>query len=86
MILTYGDFLHPFSVSLNGKNLQIRLFNLITIKEYHSSLLRMPIKTNYLSENVSTYLKYFSLLACWKNKKKNQFIELIWLLIMIFFF
>ena len=53
MVLTYGDFLHPFSVSLNGEKLQIRLFNLITIKEYHSSLLRMPIKTNYLSENLS---------------------------------
>ena len=71
MILTYGDFLHPFSVSLKGKKLQIRLFNLFAIKEYDSSLLRMPIKTNYLSENLSTYLKYFSLLAYWKNKKKN---------------
>ena len=40
MVLTYGDFLHPFSVSLNGEKLQIRLFNLITIKEYHSSLLQ----------------------------------------------
>ena len=71
MVLSYGDFLYPFSVSLNGKVLQIRLFNLITIKEYKSSSLRLPIKTNYLSEHISTYFKYFSLLACWKNKKKK---------------
>ena len=71
MILTYGDLLFPFSVSINGKKLQIRLLNLITIKEYKPSSLRMPIRTNYLSESLSTYFKYFSLLACWKNKKKK---------------
>ena len=74
MILTNSDFLYPFTVSINNKKLQIRLFNLITVKEYNSSSLRMPIRTNYLSESLSIYFKYFSLLAFWKNKKKNRYI------------
>ena len=71
MILTYGDLLHPYSVVIKNDELQIRLFNLIPIKEYSPTSLRMPIRTNYLTEDIYTYFKYFSLLACWKNKKKK---------------
>ena len=71
MFLTNGDFLYPFTVSINNKKLQIRLFNLITVKEYNSSSLRIPIRTNYLSESLPTYFKYFSLLACWKKIRKK---------------
>ena len=71
MVLSYGDLLHPYSLVIKNGVLRIRLFNLITIKEYKPTSLRMPIKTNYLTENISTYFKYFSLLACWKNKAKK---------------
>ena len=71
MILTYGDLLHPYSVVIKNNELQIRLFNLIPIRKYSSTSIKMPIRTNYLAEDIFTYFKYFSLLACWKNKKRK---------------
>lgn len=68
-IISYGDLLYPYFTIIKNDLIKIKLFGLITVKTFQIKNLKSPIRTNYLSENLSTYLKYFSLLVCWKNKK-----------------
>ena len=71
MILSRGDLLYPFFTVINNDELQIRLLGFITVKKMKLSNLGNPYRTSYKTENIMTYLKYFSVLACWKNKLKK---------------
>ena len=71
MILSRGDLLYPFFTVIKKNELQIRLLGFITVKKMKLSTLCNPYRTNYKTENIVTYLKYFSILACWKNKVKK---------------
>ena len=71
MILSRGDLLYPFFTVIKNDELLIRLFGFITVKRLKLINLSNPYKTSYKTESFMTYLKYFSLLVCWKNKLKK---------------
>ena len=71
MILSRGDLLYPFFTVIKNDELQIRLLGFIPVKKMKLSTLCNPYRTNYKTEKIFTYLKYFSILACWKNKIKK---------------
>ena len=71
MILSRGDLLYPFFTVLKNDELEVRLLGFIPVTKYKLINLTNPYRTNYKTENIITYLKYFSLLACWKNKVKK---------------
>lgn len=71
MVLSRGDLLYPFFTVIKNDELLIRLLGFITVKKLKLINLGNPYRTSYRTENFVTYLKYFSLLVCWKNKLKK---------------
>ena len=71
MILSQGHLFYPFFTRLKDDEIQVCLFGFIPIKKIKLITLNHPIRTNYKLESFSTYLKYFSLLVCWKRKLKK---------------
>ena len=86
MILTYGDLLHPYSVVIKNNELQIRLFNLIPIRKYSSTSIKMPIRTNYLVKTYLLILNTSHYLHVGKIRKRKPVYRVDSVMEMIFFY